>query len=50
MEQIRWQQKAGFDVVARYLTLSGDTNGDGIADFIIKIDTSIGLVAGDFIL
>ncbi len=23
-EQIRWQQKAGFDLVARYVTLSGD--------------------------
>ena len=23
-EQIRWQQRAGFDIVARYLTLSGD--------------------------
>jgi hypothetical protein len=23
-EQIRWQQRAGFDVLARYLTLSGD--------------------------
>ena len=32
------------------LTLSGDLNGDGIADFTIKVDTSIGLVAGDFIL
>ena len=25
LEQIRWQQKAGFDVMARYLALSGDT-------------------------
>lgn len=25
MEQIRWQQKAGFDVTSRYLMLTGDT-------------------------
>ena len=25
IEQIRWQQRAGFDVVARYLALTGDT-------------------------
>ncbi len=28
-EQIRWQQKAGFDVVARYLSLTGDTGWTG---------------------
>ncbi|MFO0724760.1 MAG: GH3 auxin-responsive promoter family protein [Myxococcota bacterium] len=28
-EQIRWQQKSGFDVVARYLTLSGDREFTG---------------------
>ena len=28
-EQIRWQQKAGFDVVARYLALTGDTGFTG---------------------
>jgi hypothetical protein len=29
MEQIRWQQRAGFDVVARYLVLSGDRDFTG---------------------
>jgi hypothetical protein len=28
-EQIRWQQKAGFDVVARYLALTGDSRLSG---------------------
>jgi len=28
-EQIRWQQRAGFDVVARYLTLTGDLDLTG---------------------
>jgi len=29
MEQIRWQQRAGFDVVARYLALTGDRDLTG---------------------
>jgi hypothetical protein len=29
LEQIAWQQKAGFDVVARYLALTGDRNFTG---------------------
>jgi Ca2+-binding RTX toxin-like protein len=32
------------------LILSGDMNGDGIADFSIKVDTTVGLVSGDFVL
>ena len=29
LEQIRWQQKAGFDITARYLMLTGDTGLTG---------------------
>jgi len=31
-------------------TVSGDVNGDGIADFSITLTGAITLVAGDFIL
>ena len=30
--------------------LTGDTNGDGLADFMVRLDGSHALVAGDFIL
>ena len=32
------------------LFLSGDTNGDGVADFTIKLDALASIVSGDFIL
>ena len=30
--------------------LTGDTNGDGLADFMIRLDGSHALVSGDFVL
>lgn len=50
-EQIRWQQRAGFDVVARYLDLSGDrsfTGGFSLGLFppaVIKPDGPVGVTS-----
>lgn len=37
-------------VVGNETRVSGDTNGDGVADFLIRIDGVQNLTAGDFVL
>jgi Ca2+-binding RTX toxin-like protein len=43
--QLRFQQFGG-----SFTLVSGDTNGDGLADFAIRVDGLVTLVAGDFSL
>jgi Ca2+-binding RTX toxin-like protein len=43
--QLRFQQFGN-----SFTLVSGDTNGDGLADFAIRIDGLVTLVAGDFVL
>jgi len=42
--ELRYQQVSGNTLVY------GDTNGDGLADFMIRLDGSHALIAGDFVL
>jgi hypothetical protein len=43
--QLRFQQFGN-----SFTLVSGDTNGDGLADFAIRVDGIVNLVAGDFVL
>jgi len=42
--ELRYQEISGNTFVY------GDTNGDGVADFMIRLDGGHALVAGDFVL
>ena len=39
-----------YDIVNGNTYLTGDTNGDGLADFMVRLDGNQALVSGDFVL
>ena len=43
-EELRFEQVGG------ETRILGDTNGDMIADLVIRLETTVDLVAGDFLL